>query len=81
MIAIDKQLHFLVGAVVLFTFATFGNAMLGLIVACILGLGKEVHDYCRPNTNTAELADIMYTVAGAAVAFGLVWVAALTEVL
>jgi len=77
MIATDKQLHFLVGAVVLFTFATFGQAMLGLVIACVLGLGKEVHDCCRPKTNTAELADILYTVAGASVAFSIVWVAAL----
>lgn len=75
MIAIDKQAHFLAGAVILFCFATFGQAMLGLIVACVLGLGKEVHDYCRPKTNTAEMADILYTVAGAAVAFGVVWTA------
>lgn len=81
MIAIDKQAHFLAGAVILFCFAAFGYPVYGLIAACMAGVGKEVWDYFRPKTNTAELADVLATVAGAGAAFGVVWVAALGEVL
>ena len=75
-LSLDKQLHFLVGAFILFTFAAFGYPIYGLIAACVIGVLKEVMDYFRPKTNTAEIADILYTAAGASVAFGVVWVAA-----
>ena len=75
MIATDKQLHFLVGAFILFTFAAFGYPIYGLIAACVIGVLKEVWDYFRPKTNTAEFADILATVAGAATAFAVVSVA------
>jgi hypothetical protein len=74
MIALDKQAHALSGAVILFTFATFGYPLIGLIAACVAGVGKEIYDYCHPFEHDAEIADALFTVAGALIAFGVVWV-------
>lgn len=68
----DKKLHVLAG---LFIGLAFGllAPWLGLIMACIAGVVKELWDAARnaenePDTATVEVGDIMATVAGGVMA-------------
>lgn len=64
MIALDKQAHFLAGAVIVFTMAAFGYLFLGLAVACVAAVLKEVYDGMHPEEHTKDSLDALATIAG-----------------
>ena len=61
MIAYDKRMHFLGGALLGLTSIVFPG--LGIALACVAGVGKEIYDKVS-GKGTPEGADIVYTVAG-----------------
>ena len=63
----DKALHFAAGVVVSAFAGYLFGAMTGLVLALAVGAGKELHDYMRPETNTADIRDFIATAAGAIV--------------
>ena len=63
----DKALHFAAGVVVSAFASYLFGAMTGFLLALAVGAGKELHDYMRPETNTADIWDFIATAAGATV--------------
>ena len=63
----DKVLHFVAGVVVSAFASYLFGAMIGFLLALAAGAGKELHDYMRPETNTADIRDFIATAAGAIV--------------
>nr|WP_304750312.1 hypothetical protein [Rhodoferax sp.] len=61
----DKLLHFSVGATitVLVVIATGSLALAGAAVL-LVGAGREVYDAYHPDTNTADIWDMVATCAG-----------------
>lgn len=54
MIALDKLLHLLVGAVIALALGYIVAVWIAFMVAAVVGLLKEVVDYYRPLTNTSD---------------------------
>lgn len=67
-IAKDKTLHFNAGLAIAIVFGVFFGAVVGLLLAVVAGIGKEVYDYYTEK-GTPEIADVMYTWFGGAVGF------------
>lgn len=77
MIAPDKALHALVGAVIFSVFytvmayQTLPALEIAAAAVVLAGVGKEIHDYWRNKTagtqHGVELADALWTVAGGAI--------------
>ena len=61
-IGTDRLLHFLVCAVIVFTFAQFAPIWVGILVALVLGVAKEVYD--AEFSNGADLMDLLADVLG-----------------
>ena len=61
-IGVDRLLHFLVCAVVVFTLAQFAPVWVGILVAFVLGIAKEVYD--AEFGNGADVVDLLADVAG-----------------
>lgn len=61
----DKLQHFAVGAAVT-TLVVSLTGSLALAGAAVLlaGVGREVYDACHPDTNTADIWDVVATCAG-----------------
>lgn len=61
----DKLQHFAVGAAVT-TLVVGVTGSLALAGAAVLlaGVGREVYDACHPDTNTADIWDVVATCAG-----------------
>jgi len=61
----DKLLHFAVGAAitVLVVIVTGSLALAGAAVF-LAAAGREVYDACHPDTNTADIWDVVATCAG-----------------
>lgn len=70
----DKIKHFAVGVIAsAFVCAVTQDWVIGILVAVILGTGKEIYD--GQGNGTVELLDVMATVIGgvvAAIAYGLI---------
>ena len=61
-IGTDRLLHFLVCAVIVFTFAQFAPIGVGILVAAILGIAKEVYD--AEFGGGADLIDLIADIIG-----------------
>ena len=61
----DKLLHFAAGALIA-TLVVIVTGSLALAGAAVLlaGAGREVYDACHPDTNTADIWDVLATCAG-----------------
>lgn len=64
-IACDKLLHFAAGALIT-TLVVIVTGSLALAGAAVLlaGAGREVYDAYHPDTNTADIWDVVATCAG-----------------
>lgn len=69
MIALDKQAHFFSGAVITFSVAAFGFPVIGLAIALIAAILKEVYDSFHPDNHTKDVWDAMATTVGGLYAF------------
>ena len=74
-VAKDKQLHFLAGAVIAFVFTTCmfvvggdkeASLFIGFLMSCVAGVGKEAYDYISEKGNV-EMEDFLYTALGGGV--------------
>ena len=65
----DKLLHFIGGAGIAILFGILGYPLVGLGVAAIVGVGKEVYDYFYPKTHTADVWDFVATALGGLVGY------------
>lgn len=59
---IDKILHLLMCYVIVFTFMSFGHPFIGLIVALVLGIGKEIYD--KISSNKWDWYDLLADLSG-----------------
>ena len=82
-IPLDKRLHILAGAFVAILFAGvpvfFGYdvvmcIVLGIYMAAVAGILKELYDYFNPKKHTADFWDFVATVAGGILGAGVYWV-------
>lgn len=60
----DKWLHLIAGVLVALIGGLLFDPLTGFVLAAIIGAGKEIHDYVRPESNTPELMDFVATVGG-----------------
>jgi xanthosine utilization system XapX-like protein len=74
MLPLDKRLHMLVGFtagfVVSFLFKLLhlpGPMTAGIIVAVLLGVGKEIYDSRHPSTHTRDINDAIFTIGAGAI--------------
>lgn len=65
----DKKLHILCGFAICVFVGILFNSNVGLLVACLAGIGKEVYDYFHPKQHSVELADFLATVFGGIIGF------------
>lgn len=59
----DKQLHFLVGAVIALACGYFIHPIGAVLVAALIGAIKEIYDHYHPN-HTVDVLDFLATAAG-----------------
>ena len=64
---LDKQVHFLVGAVIALALGYILPIVYGLAVAVLMGAIKELYDHFHPATHTVDVWDFVATAAGGAV--------------
>jgi hypothetical protein len=64
MIALDKQAHFLAGAVITLAVGYVLPIVYGLAVAVLVGAIKELYDHFYPETHTVDKWDFVATAAG-----------------
>lgn len=67
MIAHDKKLHFIAGAVICLVVGLAVIPVAGFIVAAIVGMAKELYDTAHPKTHTADPIDFVATALGGAI--------------
>lgn len=60
----DKWLHLIAGVLVALIGGLLFDPLTGFALATIIGAGKEIHDYLRPERNTPEFMDFIATVGG-----------------
>jgi len=61
----DKLQHFAAGLVIAALVVTVtGSLMLGGAAVVLAGVGRELYDACHPDTNTADIWDVVATCAG-----------------
>lgn len=60
---VDKQLHFLAGAVIALTCGYFIHPVGAVLAAVLIGALKEIYDHYHPN-HTVDLRDFLVTAAG-----------------
>jgi hypothetical protein len=68
MIAIDKQAHFLAGAVITLAVGYVAPVLVAFIVTVVVGWAKELYDHFHPATHTADKWDFVATALGGGVA-------------
>lgn len=66
--ALDKQMHFLVGVVVTLALGYLVNPLAAFIGGVVVGFLKETYDYYRPKFHTADVYDLIATGLGSLVA-------------
>ena len=64
MIAHDKKLHFIAGAVIAGMVGYFTSPVAGFVAAALVGLIKELYDMRHPARHTADVLDFVATVLG-----------------
>lgn len=64
MIATDKLLHILGGAVITLALGYVLPVWIALAVACAVGFLKEVYDHFHPETNTRDIWGFIATAGG-----------------
>lgn len=67
MIAHDKKLHFIAGAVICLVVGLAVCPVVGFIAAAVVGMVKELYDTAHPETHTADPIDFLATAMGGAV--------------
>jgi len=72
-IPIDKQGHFLGGAVVALTVGLISLPVIGFVTACCAGALKEWYDYKHP-PHAVELFDFLATALGGVAGAVFLWV-------
>jgi hypothetical protein len=61
----DKVQHFAAGAAITSLVVTVtGSLALAGAAVLLVGVGREVYDACHPDTNTADIWDVVATCAG-----------------
>ncbi|WP_210546004.1 hypothetical protein [Rhodoferax sp. PAMC 29310] len=61
----DKVQHFAAGAAIASLVVTVtGSLTLSGAAVLLVGAGREVYDACHPETNTADIWDVVATCAG-----------------
>ena len=77
MITKDKIQHFLAGFIISAIIGLF-NSLLGLILAILAGVGKEVYDYISNRyyqcKHTVDLYDCLATVLGGLIGYNVIQV-------
>jgi len=69
-IALDKQAHFLSGAVIVFALYVIGLSSLFYMSVCILaGILKEIYDYQHKDIHTPDVWDAVATISGGVSAY------------
>jgi hypothetical protein len=71
MINIDKLKHAMVGFIIVTLFVAMGHGRMGLVIAILAGVAKEIYDYFHPQNHTCDGLDILSTITGALVALTL----------
>jgi VanZ family protein len=78
----DKKLHMIVGfaisysigaAFVIFKPENKFMFLIGIVIALLIGLSKEVYDYFHKATHTPDIMDALATLLGGVVASFLLW--------
>ena len=64
MIAHDKKLHFIAGAVIAGMVGYFTSPVTGFVAAALVGLIKELYDMRNPEKHTADVLDFVATLVG-----------------
>ena len=64
MIAQDKILHFIAGALIAGLVGYFTAPVAGFVAAALVGLIKELYDMRHPAKHTADVLDFVATVLG-----------------
>lgn len=64
MIALDKQAHFLSGAVIALALGYVAPAWVGFVVATTAGIAKEVYDHFNRDKHTPDMMDFVATALG-----------------
>lgn len=64
MIAQDKILHFIAGALIAGLVGYFTAPVAGFVAAALVGLAKESYDMRHPAKHTADVLDFVATVLG-----------------
>lgn len=72
MIATDKQLHFLGGIVLCLAVSLFFGGIVGLAIAVVVGVAKELWD--AHGHGTPDVWDAVATVAGGVTGFVLIMI-------
>jgi len=67
----DKQLHFLVGALISLFFGLLLTPWTGVGIALLIGILKEIYDKYHPK-HDAEIMDILWTLSGGAFSWMLI---------
>lgn len=70
--AIDKQAHFWAGLAICLATSLFAGPFVGVIIAVMAGILKEILDYF--GKGTPDVLDAVATALGAAVGFGLMFI-------
>lgn len=71
--SLDKQAHFWAGMAICLAVSLFAGPFIGLSVAVIASIVKEILDYF--GNGTPDVLDAVATALGATVGFGLIFVA------
>jgi hypothetical protein len=72
MMSLDKQAHFLAGAVIALALGYLVPPLVGFAVAVLVGAAKEVYDSFHTDIHTVDGWDFMATGAGALAAAGFI---------
>jgi len=70
MIKPDYIIHFIAGAAIYLIGSIFLPDLLALSIVAAIGTGKELYDSHKPK-NRFDLYDLLFTIAGGLVAFGI----------
>lgn len=68
----DKLLHAFAGLMIVLLLSGFGvDTLSAFLIACIAGAAKELYDTFHTDEHTADLMDLVATVAGGAMGAGI----------
>jgi hypothetical protein len=67
----DKQAHALAGFIIAVVLTPF-IGLYSVAVVALIALAKEIYDYVNKETHTADVWDLLVTIAGGALGYSLV---------